>query len=156
MLMNVRRRLQNQRGDTIVEVLICIAVISLVLGGAFVTTNRSLQNTRAAQERSAALKLAESQLEQIKGLLASNPDAILGAGAPASFCIVSGTTVVSSTNAACIVDTAGAPAAASVQPRFQLAITRAGDTFTVENSWTNPGGRGTDRVRLLYRTYRDQ
>ena len=58
----------TERGDTIVEVLIAISVMSLLIGGAFVLTNRSLQGTRAAQERLNALKLVESQLEQLKKL----------------------------------------------------------------------------------------
>ena len=71
---------RRQRGDTLVEVLIAIAVVSLILGGAYVTTNRSLYATRAAQERGNALKLAESQIEQLKGIVASNPTAVFGGG----------------------------------------------------------------------------
>ena len=42
----------RQRGDTIVEVLIAIAVIGAVLGGAYVVVNNSANNNQAAQERS--------------------------------------------------------------------------------------------------------
>lgn len=56
----------NQAGDTIVEVLICILVISIVLAGAFTVTNKSLLSVRASQERSQAIKLAESQLERLR------------------------------------------------------------------------------------------
>jgi prepilin-type N-terminal cleavage/methylation domain-containing protein len=55
-----------QRGDTIVEVLIAIAIISLVLTGAFSTTHASLLATRTSQEHSEALKLLESQIESIR------------------------------------------------------------------------------------------
>ncbi len=56
----------NNRGDTIVEVLIATAVVSMILAGAFVSTNTSSNNTRSAQERGEALKLAETQVELIK------------------------------------------------------------------------------------------
>jgi prepilin-type N-terminal cleavage/methylation domain-containing protein len=56
----------DQRGDTIIEVLIAIAIGSLILGITYSTMNRSLITGRRAQERSEALKLAESQLERIK------------------------------------------------------------------------------------------
>src|SRR5687767_4350813 len=59
----------RERGDTIVEVLIAIAVVSLILGGAYTTTNRSMQATRSAQERSVALTLAESQIERLNGMM---------------------------------------------------------------------------------------
>lgn len=58
--------LKNQRGDTIVEVLIAIAIISLTLAGAYTSTNRSANMSRTAQERGEALKWAETQIEQIK------------------------------------------------------------------------------------------
>ncbi|MGB4759316.1 MAG: hypothetical protein WBP26_04660 [Candidatus Saccharimonadales bacterium] len=57
---------RDQAGDTIVEVLICILVISIVLAAAFTITNSSLLSVRAAQERSQAIKLAESQLERLR------------------------------------------------------------------------------------------
>lgn len=59
-----------KRGDTIVEVLLAIAIVSAVLAGAYVTTNRSLRAGRDAQEASEALELAEGQVERIKSLSA--------------------------------------------------------------------------------------
>ena len=56
----------SQRGDTIVEVLLAMAVVGLVLGVAYGITNRSVAIGRSAQERSEALKLAETQLELLK------------------------------------------------------------------------------------------
>jgi type II secretory pathway pseudopilin PulG len=61
-----RQRPLSQTGDTIVEVLIAIAIISLVLTGAFSTTHKSLAATRSSQEHSEALKLLESQIENIR------------------------------------------------------------------------------------------
>ena len=55
----------NQAGDTILEVLIAIAVVGLVLGLSYTSVNRSLKATRASQERGEAIKIAESQLEKL-------------------------------------------------------------------------------------------
>jgi len=56
----------RQRGDTIVEVLLAMAVVGMVLGSSFGIANRSLNIGRSAQERTQALKIAESQLELMK------------------------------------------------------------------------------------------
>jgi type II secretory pathway pseudopilin PulG len=56
----------NNRGDTIVEVLIAMAVASFVIGGAYVVVNKTLGNSQRAQEHSEALKFAEAQVEQLK------------------------------------------------------------------------------------------
>jgi Tfp pilus assembly protein PilV len=153
--MFIRPRKLAERGDTIVEVLISIAVISMALGGAFVTTNRSLQGTRQAQERVNATKLVEGQLEQLRAVAASNSAYIFGAGVPASYCIsgsiaLPANPVVSSSNAACAVNTSGTPS--SVEPVFHLSISRSGNTFTVNNTWYNVHGT-QDHVVMEYRLY---
>lgn len=56
----------GSRGDTIVEVLIAIAIIGMILGGALASANRSLQAERRAQERTEASRVAEQQLELLK------------------------------------------------------------------------------------------
>jgi len=57
----------KQRGDTIVEVLIATAVVSLVLTGAMAVSNNSLKQIRAAQERSEAQAYAQSTVELLDG-----------------------------------------------------------------------------------------
>lgn len=63
--------LKQQRGDTIVEVLLAMAVVGMVLGVAFGIANRSVAVGRSAQERSEALKYAETQVELIKEYVAN-------------------------------------------------------------------------------------
>lgn len=147
-----QRMFMRERGDTMVEVLIAIAVVSLILGGAYVTTNKSLQATRAAQERSIALKLAESQLERVKGLVASNPTSVFGPSAPSPFCVSSGTGMpVSATDAACAVDSSGLPTTS--EPIFHLSVARAGNDFVLTETWFNVSGRVGDSLQLRYRAY---
>jgi type II secretory pathway pseudopilin PulG len=146
----------RQRGDTIVEVLISLTVISLVLGGAYVTTNKSLIATRSAQERSNALKLAESQIEQIKGLIATSPTTVFGGAVPSPFCVYTDTStstvkLVAATDVHCIVDTSGA--ATTAEPKFKLSVTRSVNDFTVKNTWNDLSGNVTDQLQLKYRAY---
>lgn len=67
------RTLRSMAGDTIVEVLIAMAVASAVMGGAFVVVNHTLANSQQAQEHSETLAIAQGQIEQIKKL-AGDPD----------------------------------------------------------------------------------
>lgn len=138
-----------ERGDTIVEVLISIAIISLILGGAYVATNRSLIATHDAQERSDGLKLVESQIEQIKNLVNTDPDEIFGS-TPGAYCIASGAVMVSTDNA-CKVNAAGSYVAGS-QPQYNLSITRSSNVFTVTNAWDGVTGRPAS-VQMKYRLY---
>lgn len=140
----------GERGDTIVEVIIVIAVVSLILAGGFVTTNHSLQSTRDAQERGSSLKLAESQMEQIKDLAETNPDLLFGAGAPTPFCISDMGAVVAASSAECAMDTVGSPT--STEPIFHVSITRSINLFTVDNTWTSPRG-DANSLKLEYRLY---
>lgn len=55
--------LRNAHGDTILEVLISVAVVGLMLVSVATLTNRSILTTRQAQENGEAQKIAESQLE---------------------------------------------------------------------------------------------
>jgi type II secretory pathway pseudopilin PulG len=64
---------KTSRGDTIVEVLVAILIVSLVLAGAYVTAAHALTATRQAQERSEALKLIEGQAEALRTVSAVNP-----------------------------------------------------------------------------------
>ena len=149
--MFIRRTSLGQAGDTIVEVLISIAVVSLILGGAYVTTNRSLLATRSAEEQGNAFKLVESQLELIRAMIATPGGSQTLTTAPASFCITSTTTVAASASAACKMNASGSPS--TTEPVFNLAITKSGDVFTVRNTWAAVDGKGNDSVQMTYRVY---
>ena len=73
----------KQRGDTIVEVLIATAVVSIVLTGAMAISNNSLKQIRAAQERSEAQAYAQSTVESLDQFMSDNPTA----GQDQDFCI---------------------------------------------------------------------
>lgn len=141
----------GERGDTVVEVLVSIAVISLLLGGAFVTADRSSKATRDAHERQNALKIAEGQVEQIKYLAGTSPDSVFGASVPAAFCLTSTPAAVDASAGACKVNTDGTPT--TVEPAFNIRITRSSNDFTVVTSWVALTGT-QNNVTLKYRVYR--
>lgn len=57
---------RSQSGDTIIEVLLAMVVVGLSLGTAYGIANGALATGRNAQERSEAVKIAESQIELLK------------------------------------------------------------------------------------------
>jgi type II secretory pathway pseudopilin PulG len=152
------RRL-NSRGDTIVEVLIAILVVSTVLSGAFVSARRSQNTVRSSQERVEALRVAEAQIERIKLIAKTDQaQAVLYSGGDQRFCVnnsnakvaVSGSlpdlTSDSFTNPArCETTPSGVPFYSMVQR------TAATNTFTVYTRWNGIGGSGKQEVQLAVR-----
>lgn len=62
------RNRRNQRGDTIVEVMIVLTVLGLAISIAFATANRSLLAARQAQENTQASVLLQAQLEKLRAM----------------------------------------------------------------------------------------
>lgn len=65
-MMNKLLRIHKQKGDTLVEVLISIAIVGGVLMGAYALASRSLQSGISAAEHSEAIQLAQGQVERLK------------------------------------------------------------------------------------------
>jgi len=149
----------NNTGDTIVEVLICIAVVSTILGGAFVTTRQSQVGVRDSQEHAEALKLVESQLEQLRG---DTTDAITES---TPFCMYNETpesAVIAPQDKDCTQDSGGV--ANQSDSRYNLTITRCAAVacgnniansylFTVKASWVEVTGQGNGQETMVYRLY---
>ncbi len=162
------RRLK-QRGDTIVEVLIAIVVVSSVLIGAFVSAQRSTNITRQSEERAEALKVAESQVEQLRKAALSNQGSLFDPLASNQFCVdITGSRFalgaafpasVSADNfsvypANCQISYGGIT--------YYVAVIRSGVTgapsdipvFVVHTRWDRAGGGGNEELTLAYRIYR--
>lgn len=144
------KRLGN-RGDTIVEVLLAIAVVSAVLGGAYVATNRSLGGVRQSQERGEALKFVEGQLERLKEAAQTDP------ALPANDVFITSTNPFCLNNSLAVQNPGSASCNQGTDSRYHLEIERslADDTytFTARATWTRLGG-AQDELELIYRTYR--
>ncbi len=65
------KAIKNQRGDTIIEVMIALSVLMVIIVGGYSIATRSLNGVRIAQERSEASKIAEGQLEAINERIAA-------------------------------------------------------------------------------------
>lgn len=118
----------DQRGETIVEVLIAIAVIGAVIGTSYAIVNRNSKSYQQASERTTALKLAENQLEIIRGY---DQSALVG-----TFCFMGG--VLKTSTADC------------KEGIFQVAVTKSGNAYDVLVSW--PGINGSpEKLNLRYR-----
>lgn len=76
----------TQSGDTIVEVLIAVAVLSSVLGMAYATVSRNVARLRDNQERTESSKLAQGQIEALIGLWRVDRPQVESAGTT-TFCI---------------------------------------------------------------------
>lgn len=156
----------KQRGDTIVEVLIAIGIISLVLTVAYVTANHNYLSMQDAQERGNALKLLERQTEALKAYNAEHHGTL--AGLP-SFCMTIDTTgnIATATppdmsqKNPCVVDSDGTPAEVGQEPAYTLTITKpnpevsigTGRVFLVTAQWDSILGDGKDKAQLEYGLY---
>ena len=143
--MSIRRKITGQRGDTIVEVMVVLAVLGLAIGISYSTANRSLLNTRQAQESSQATELVQSQVEALRTLTqVGNPQNIFQPGpyclSPAPYTILTGN--------ACSQPSLPAPSSLAI-----TYVTVPTDTFTVVATWPDALGQGNDTVTLVYRLH---
>lgn len=152
----------NSRGDTIIEVLLAMMVVSLILGGAYVSASRTLNNSRQAQERGEALKVAQSQLETIKNK-ANNGDASLFSYAN-TFCIDSSNNLQPSTNPTRTATpslesdnfntyTSACKNQGPGQLYYVTDQVTSGNLFSVYVRWDRAGGNGRDEVKLSESIY---
>jgi type II secretory pathway pseudopilin PulG len=143
----------NQFGDTIVEVVIAMAVIAVVLTGAFVVTNHSLTAVRDSEEHSEALNLLQGQVEDLRNASPSNiPNS-------SPWCFDASGKQAKTAND-CIQNSQGAPNTSNSY--YKLSFTKCTTTsicpssgvgtntyvFTV--TWPSLSG-GTDQEQLTYR-----
>lgn len=149
------RRL-NQAGDTIVEVLMATAVLAFVMGAAYSLTIRTLNTSRAAQERVEALKYVEGQLEKLKYEARNRSDFTTAYRTTSQFCFKQTATVetaLSSTTDCTAVGSNG---------RYKLKINYENNsafadpnkrfgTFNVEAKWDRVGG-GQEVLVINYQT----
>lgn len=126
----------GQRGETIVEVLIAIAVIGSVLGTSYAIVSRNNSSYQQVSERTQALKFAEQQLEFIRGLAPASRTAIPSSD---TFCIT-GTTIEYDENN-CKYD----------NDRYLVTSTKSGTSnFAVKVAWDGING-DAEEVELGYR-----
>lgn len=154
-------RIRSQRGDTIMEVLICIAILSLILGAAYSLTVKSQSANLQAQERGVATNLVNKQLENLRGYV----DANTKLPADPYFCLYEGTGTDAGkllTKAIPEADLAtNIPAECKTAPFYEVIVYHpskvsaiggeSGGPYGVIIRWYSAGGAGKDEVKMFYR-----
>lgn len=127
----------KEAGDTIVEVLIAIVIISTVLVGAFEVTTRNTAATQDTQEHTVALKMAESQLETLQ-----NTGSFPSSG---STCFYNGAPNDPSNPSQC--DVTPVPGVT-----YHVSLVESGNpaVYKADVQWVGINGQNND-VSLLYR-----
>ena len=87
--MRLKPKQLNQAGDTLVEVILAVAIISSVLTGAFLVSQRSALAVRNSQEQGEALQILQGQVELVRALALDEQDTTMRNGIYESgdFCI---------------------------------------------------------------------
>ena len=159
MLINSKTRSKlGQSGDTIVEVLLAVLVITSVMAGAFTVTSKSVKATRDSQEHAQGVKLIESELESLRAAV-TNGKTIPASGA---FCLVGGNVVTYST-ANCTFDQTGV-ITPSAQPGYDTQISRCAtgntlcstvnnDLFVVSTQWVSIANSTKATEKIFYQVY---
>ena len=122
------RRL-NQQGDTIVEVLIAIAIVSFILVAAYVTANKNTLINQDTQERGQAMQLVTTQLEFLHNKSVGTNNCFDVNGNPVG---------TAADNTPCMVNADGTKDVSHAQPEFTLAITHGvGTKYKVKITWAS-------------------
>jgi type II secretory pathway pseudopilin PulG len=166
------KALQN-RGDTIVEVLIVLAILTFALSISYASATRSLADAQLAQENSYATELAQSQIEEIRvaviGSLAStsgsisNLSGVTVGGVVQQFCMNLGNDYLATDAAHCQITNGGTTY--TINDRLLLSAPTSGgggplffpftsvNTFEVTITWPDSLNQGTDTDKLFYKVY---
>ena len=160
-----RHKFFGQRGDTIVEVLISILIVSVVLSGAYVTVSKSSVGVRNSQEHGEALKLAEGQVEEIRQDAAkATSSSVFGPSLPSSFCMAGtgGSVTAQSADLSNLCQQSASGYPTTAEPVYHISDSRgpcgAGlpancALFTVTVDWASITGGGQATEQIVYRLY---
>jgi prepilin-type N-terminal cleavage/methylation domain-containing protein len=136
----IRRARADQRGDTIVEVLVAMAIMSLVLVGAYITSNRNRAVLENSQEREQGQRLVEGQIEMLraKGGIMATGDCFNNAVETATC------NNFSATNSG---------ATYTLNITGPIGVTNPSGTYTVTATWTSFGAKANNdsNVTMYYR-----
>jgi prepilin-type N-terminal cleavage/methylation domain-containing protein len=136
----------GQSGDTIVEVMVVLAILGLAISVSYATANRSLLNARQAQENSQASELVQSQVEALRTLTQIGTTPNVFTTALENYCLVpSGSTYVNQSGNSCNMG--------SVPYTINITYAVANDTFTITATWPDVLGEGNDTIQTIYRLH---
>lgn len=140
------RGLKNTSGDTIVEVLVALAVLSLAFAISYATAGRAITDSQNAQEHTLALEYLDSQIEALR-YYASQPNQSLPTSSFYLQPVVSSSTVQ--------VD----PAPGKLPGNgfvYSISLSRdqtLSNTYHAIITWPGLGNLGQQSEELSYRVY---
>jgi type II secretory pathway pseudopilin PulG len=143
----------NRAGDTIIEVMVVLAVLGLAISISYTTANRSLLDARQAQENAQATELLQSQIEELRTLATSATQNIFVTSPPGQlFCIEPNNTVG-------LTSTVSPQSYCHYDNLYDITILYTptagvtGGRFNLVATWPDIQGDGNDTVTLSYRYY---
>lgn len=137
----------SARGDTVVEVMISVTILSLALAGAYSLGSASLRNGLAANQRTEALNLAQSQIELLSNAQTNDPNFASKYQVGTPYCINTDGTKNTSVGA----DQLCANFNGST---YNVGISYASSTkvFTITAQWNSTDGPGgKSKLNLYYK-----
>jgi|GEM_PF-438005 len=157
----------NPRGDTIVEVLIALAIVSSVLAGAFLVTQKSTLAVRDGQEHGEMSQVLQGQVELVRSLALPETSDTMGVfkNSPKYFCIDTTNpaapvrvdflaSVTSLPNVAVDDYSSYRAECRNLQTRYNVAITydATSKIFTFTGRWDGIAGNKNEE-QFVYRIY---
>lgn len=139
--------IKSAKGDTIVEVLLAMAVASSVLGLTYATMNRNLILTRDSQERTEVSKLLQGQIEGLKAMTDS------GVTIPVNLFCINGANVAYLTGTD-IDDFSNYPAECVFNTYYHVAIEKdpiSNGQYRFYARWDRADGNGRNQITMVYR-----
>ena len=160
--MKIIRRLSN-RGDTIVEVLIVLAVLGLAFAISSATAAKGLQQSRNSEEHSQAMGVLGSQTELLRAAIAKKKDLTTVGG---NFCIPDSANPTFTLPVTDPTDLDGGYPPACIknalyhvsmnytaQPTGCSGASCTGGYYTLRIQWYGTGGLGKQQEEYTYRTH---
>lgn len=146
----------NSKGDTIVEVLIAVAIVSSVLVAAFLVTQKSAIAVRDSQERGEMLQRLQGQVELVRALAAkeaTDTTGVFDTTPNKYFCIKETSPTYPRNNLpASLNDYAGCTFGSNGLYKIDVTYDSAMKVFTFRGTWDRVGG-GEAKMQLNYRVY---
>lgn len=147
--LKIKKISHDSRGDTIVEVLLTMAVLAFVLGASYVTANRSLQRGVDSSIRTQAITQTQQQVEVLKVISASDPSRLAPYKSDSKpFCINPTTTNFTDLGPANPTCDAGNGI------RLVTTYSTVTKTFTVKAEWPSQSSSTiTNQTSIKYKTH---
>lgn len=140
------------------EVLIAVAVLSLILVTSFALANRSSQATRQAAERAEANKYVSAETEKLKYYLGTSGITLpeedefycLGSNPSGGYDLEANSSVddIDSTFRA-----AEADCKVGTDSRYTVVFKRTGNTYSIYGRWDSVTGKTVDKINAVHRIY---